>query len=78
TTIDGVTISAESMLPTSRLEYRYSGSLTTPPCSEGVQWLVLKDSIEMSAAQIAAFAPILNHNNRPLQPVNARNIISNQ
>ena len=57
--------------------YRYDGSLTTPPCSEGVQWIVLTTPIEMSAAQIAAFKAIIHDNNRPVQPLNGRELFIN-
>ena len=54
--------------------YRYEGSLTTPPCSEGVQWIMLTTPIEMSEAQIAAFKAIIHDNNRPVQPLNGRKL----
>ena len=50
--------------------YRYNGSLTTPPCSEGVKWIVLTTPVEMSESQIAAFKAIIYGNNRPVQPLN--------
>lgn len=55
--------------------YRYDGSLTTPPCSEGVKWVVLTTPIEMSEAQIAAFKAIIPDNNRPVQPLNGRELL---
>ena len=57
------------------LAYRYEGSLTTPPCSESVQWIVLTTPIEMSEAQIAAFKAIIHDNNRPVQPLNGRKLL---
>jgi carbonic anhydrase len=54
--------------------YRYAGSLTTPPCSEGVNWLVLKEHATASAAQIEAFRTLMRHDNRPVQPLNRRAI----
>ena len=57
--------------------YHYEGSLTTPPCSEGVQWIVLTTPIEMSEAQIAAFKAIIHDNNRPVQPLNGRKLLVN-
>ncbi len=57
--------------------YRYEGSLTTPPCSEGVQWIVLTTPIEMSETQIAAFKAIIHDNNRPVQPLNGRKLLVN-
>ncbi|RLM27523.1 carbonic anhydrase [Brenneria alni] len=57
--------------------YRFSGSLTTPPCSEGVRWLVLDKPATISAAQIARFTAAIHHaNNRPVQPLNGRVIIN--
>ena len=55
--------------------YRYDGSLTTPPCSEDVKWIVLTIPIEMSEAQIAAFKAIIHDNNRPVQPLNGRELL---
>lgn len=57
--------------------YRYKGSLTTPPCSEGVEWIVLTTPIEMSEAQIAAFKAIIHDNNRPVQQLNGRELLEN-
>jgi carbonic anhydrase len=54
--------------------YHYSGSLTTPPCSEGVQWFVIKTPTRASREQINAFTEAYDHNNRPVQPLNDRNI----
>jgi carbonic anhydrase len=52
--------------------YTYSGSLTTPPCTEGVNWNVFATPVQLSAAQIRRLTAIYNHNNRPLQPSNGR------
>ena len=76
-TIANTFIDANNILPVERMEYRYSGSLTTPPCSEGVKWLVLQTPIEMSQAQIDAFSVVMGNNNRPVQSLNAREILSN-
>jgi carbonic anhydrase len=54
--------------------YRYRGSLTTPPCSEDVLWYVRKTPTRLSREQIAAFAAIYDHNNRPVQPLNERTL----
>ena len=54
--------------------YHYGGSLTTPPCSEGVKWYVRKSPTQFSAGQIAAFTAIYDHNNRPVQPLNDRTL----
>ncbi|MDI4665477.1 carbonic anhydrase family protein [Xanthobacter autotrophicus] len=59
-------------LPAERATYRYEGSLTTPPCSEVVDWNVFATPIEVSEADIAAFRAIFPMNARPLQAVNRR------
>lgn len=52
--------------------YRYAGSLTTPPCSEGVTWLLRERAVRLSAGQIARLAGAMGMNARPLQPLNGR------
>lgn len=68
-------IDLNGLLPSDRAAYRYLGSLTTPPCSEGVKWIVMKSSVTMTTRQIAAFKKIFPMNARPLQPINARSIV---
>ncbi|MEK7990110.1 MAG: carbonic anhydrase [Thiotrichaceae bacterium] len=64
------------LLPEDKDYYRFTGSLTTPPCSEGLRWLVLKNPVTASKAQIKQFQKVMQHpNNRPLQPINARVIL---
>jgi len=67
-----VRIDITNLLPAQRGYYTYTGSLTTPPCSEGVTWFVLKTPVEMSNAQIQKFAHIYKNNARPIQPLNNR------
>jgi carbonic anhydrase len=67
-----VTVDVNQLLPADLDNYRYDGSLTTPPCTEGVTWIVLTTPIQMSADQIAAFRAVMNGNNRPVQPLNGR------
>ena len=56
--------------------YRFSGSLTTPPCTEGLRWLVMKNTVTLSEKQLEMFKQALEHsNNRPLQPLNGRVIV---
>ena len=69
-------IDPNGLLPTRRAYYRYAGSLTTPPCSETVDWLVLADRIEVSEADIARFAKLYPMNARPVQNRNRRFILS--
>ncbi|MCB1909413.1 MAG: carbonic anhydrase family protein [Rhodocyclaceae bacterium] len=66
-----------ALLPAEREHYEYSGSLTTPPCSEGVRWLVMKQTMTMSAGQRETLARLMNGpNNRPVQPLNARLVLN--
>lgn len=60
------------ILPARREYFTYMGSLTTPPCSEGVLWLVLKEPIEISAEQIAIFSRLYPMNARPIQNSSGR------
>lgn len=64
-------------LPTSRRYYRYQGSLTTPPCSEGVRWQVLQQPITASSRQIRAFQRLYPFNARPIQPLHGRRVEAN-
>ena len=66
--------SPADLLPVERGYFKFTGSLTTPPCSEGVQWMVLKQPVEVSKAQIAAFRRLYPMNARPVQPLNGRKI----
>ena len=67
-----VSINARQLLPAESPYYSYMGSLTTPPCTEGVQWLVIKTPVEMSREQIAHFTALYPMNARPLQALNDR------
>lgn len=66
------TMDLTQILPVKRDYYTYMGSLTTPPCSEGVLWLVLKEPIEMSSDQLAIFARLYPMNARPIQRTGGR------
>ena len=65
-------LNINDLLPTSRLYYTYTGSLTAPPCSQGLNWIVMKERIKISAAQVAKFKAIYSNNSRPTQPLNNR------
>lgn len=69
--------SLTSLLPKAKGYYRFSGSLTTPPCTEGVRWLILRQPVELSADQIKAFSAALGiSNNRPVHPLHGRMIVT--
>ena len=71
-----VTIDVNKMMPVKRDYYRFNGSLTTPPCTEGVRWLVLKNSVPASAEQFGKYGKTMHGDtNRPVQPVNARPVL---
>lgn len=72
TTSTGGVIDPRALLPVKRGFYRYEGSLTTPPCTEKVDWIVMATPIEASAAQIDQFQAIFPFNARPLQAINRR------
>ena len=66
-----------ALLPKKFDFYRFSGSLTTPPCSEGVRWIVLEQQVSASPEQINQFRSVMHHaNNRPIQSLNGRIIIN--
>ena len=71
-TVDGLTLDLAAMLPADKGYYSFAGSLTTPPCSEGVNWMVLKTPIKLGVEQIKAFRRVFNANARPIQPLNGR------
>ncbi len=71
-TIPGINIDIAQLLPADQSTYRYFGSLTTPPCSEIVKWVMFQTPIEVSSAQIGLFSDIFPLNARPVQPLNRR------
>jgi carbonic anhydrase len=73
-TVEG-TVDMAAMLPASHVTYRYDGSLTTPPCTEGVKWNVMATPIELSPEQLAAFTAIFTGNNRPVQSLGDRQLV---
>ena len=76
THVPAVKVDVNALVPTVRTAYRYDGSLTTPPCSEGVKWIVMTTPIEMSSEQIGAFTRLIKDNNRPVQPLNGRTVLT--
>jgi len=73
-TVANASIDVTKLLPDKRDYYTFQGSLTTPPCSEGVTWFVLKAPVKIAQAEVAAFAKIYPHNARPVQPLNGRTV----
>lgn len=75
-TIEGEKINPRDLIPMGRKYYTFMGSLTTPPCSEGLRWIVMQDSITASAEQIEKIkAAAHGANARPIQPLNDRKVI---
>jgi len=70
-----VMLDPNAFLPANRDYVRYFGSLTTPPCSEGVNWFLLKTPVELSRAQLERFSGIVGPNNRPVQKVHERFVL---
>ncbi|MGA8438546.1 MAG: carbonic anhydrase family protein [Candidatus Sulfotelmatobacter sp.] len=70
--VAGVDINPGELLPNHRAYFMYTGSLTAPPCTEGVTWFVLKTPINLSAEQMDAFAKLYPNDARPLQSLNGR------
>ena len=68
----GVTVDARQLLPSTLGYYTFQGSLTTPPCTEGVTWFVLKSTGQVSDRELKEFARRYPHNARPVQPLNGR------
>lgn len=75
--VDGVEINAADLMPADKKFYSYEGSLTAPPCTEGVQWFVMQDPITLSAAQLKAFQAVFPVNARPIQDLNGRTVQGN-
>ena len=73
--VSGKTVNVNKLLPTSKKYYRFMGSLTTPPCTEGVNWHMMSKPITASKEQIAAFKAIFPMNARPLQDENNRLVV---
>lgn len=74
--VKGVTFDPAKLLPANLAVYRYEGSLTTPPCTEGVRWHVARHRVSASAAQIAALHTIMGDNARPIQPLHGRLLVA--
>jgi carbonic anhydrase len=67
-----VAVDLPAILPRKHGYYAYEGSLTTPPCSEGVQWMVLKERLHVSPRQVKEFKKLFQANARPIQDLHDR------
>ena len=72
---DKLMVNARDLLPDTLTHVRYAGSLTTPPCSEGVRWHVMDQHLTASRAQIDRFLEAVSPNARPPQAVNGRTLL---
>lgn len=70
--IDGLALDLAALLPKDLGYYDFEGSLTTPPCSEGVHWMVLRHPVTVTPRAIAEFRGLYAVNARPVQPLNGR------
>ena len=70
--VAGATVNALSLIPAQHGYYRYTGSLTAPPCTEGLDWIVLKQPLELSASQLARYRKRFADNARAVQPLHQR------
>lgn len=73
-----VAIDLNALLPASPAHYLYLGSLTSPPCTEGVTWVVMKEPTRISDAQLAVFRRLYTNNARPVQALNDRLILESR
>jgi carbonic anhydrase len=73
-----IAIDLNGLLPDNRAYYTYMGSLTTPPCTEDVLWIVFKQPMPVSAEQVGIFSRLYKNNARPIQPANSRLIKENR
>jgi carbonic anhydrase len=71
-------VNPAGLLPADRGYWTYMGSLTTPPCTEGVRWFLFEQEISMSRDQLRTFAPLFKVNTRPLQDAHGRRIEANE
>ena len=76
--IPGVLVNPAGLLPRDTAYYTYMGSVTAPPCTEGVKWFVLKTPMEISQDEIDAFAALYPHDVRPPQPLNGRAVLASR
>lgn len=73
-----ISVDASSLLPSARGYYRYTGSLTAAPCTEGVNWIVLKQPLTLSPAQLARWCQRYADNMRSVQPLHQRIVLESR
>jgi carbonic anhydrase len=76
--LDTITINVANLLPADTGYYTFSGSLTTPPCSENVTWFVLKHPVAITAEEVEQFAKLYRHDARPTQPLFDRVVLESK
>jgi carbonic anhydrase len=76
--IPGIEINPAGLMPKDVSYYTYMGSVTAPPCTEGVRWFVLKTPVDISPEQVGAFGKLYPHDVRPIQPLNGRVVKESQ
>ncbi len=74
----GVTVDASALLPAARGYFLYTGSLTSAPCTEGVDWIVLKQPLTLSVAQLARYRQRFADNARAVQPLHGRVVLESR
>jgi len=73
-----VEIDVGGLLPEDRHYYSFSGSLTTPPCTENVRWFVLKQAVTVSPTEVERFSRIYRNDARPTQPLHDRVVLESR
>ena len=76
--LSSTSVTAKDFLPKETGYFVFAGSLTTPPCTEGVRWIVLKSPVKVSKSDLAQFAARYPHNARPTQPMNGRKVLASR
>lgn len=76
--LDNIQIDAAGLLPANRAYYTFTGSLTTPPCSEDVTWFVLKQPVTITSAEVTQFSKLYRHDARPTQPLYDRVVLESK
>ena len=77
-TLHAVSINPAQLLPVGRAYFTYTGSLTTPPCTEGVRWFILKTPASIGLNQVLGFGKLYRMNARPVQPINKRDVLASK